>query len=300
MMGLSPMDADIIPCAICKTNDHVKQRQLLADGKVFECVNCGFVFFSPIPLGISPSASDHSVQTADEYTAGMLQGIKSQAVKKRFQQMAERRHQIYKQYLGRSNYRLLEVGCGTAELGPYYADLGVHYHGIDIDYRCVEAARRKKSIIVEKKDFFEFAEDKPFDVICFSQVLEHIVDPLRFVEKAYSQLTSDGVVHCDVPNQDGLGGVLSRLRINSDPLRWGVVQYPHHLFAYRKKTLLFLFSKWFNARVFSAVSSHPCWGQPRITTVGAVLAIYQAASKVLQMHNFAVLIGKKRAVPLPM
>jgi SAM-dependent methyltransferase len=209
--------------------------------------------------------------------------------------MALSRHLAYQRILGRSDYRLLEVGCGTADLGPHYAALGVQYGGIDRDARCVEAAQRKeRPLYVQQKDFFELTGDALADVICFSQVLEHIADPLRFVEKVYSHLTPGGVVHCDVPNQNGLASVLSRLRIHSSPLRWGAIEYPHHLLAYQQKTLRRLFSNWFEADAFGAVSSHPCWGQP-LAKLGGITSAYWAASKFLRMHNLVVLIGKRRA-----
>ena len=287
----------ILACAVCGSSDRLFAGRSLAGGHVFECSRCGFVFFSPIPSANSPSASAQSVQTDEDYTKGMLDDPASDAVRNRWRQMAVKRHAIYQRYLGRSRYRLLEIGCGTAELGPHFADLGVQYQGIDIDSRCVEVARQRSAALVERKDFLELDGDRRFDVVCFSQVLEHIVDPRRFVEKVYSQLVSDGVAHCDVPNHCGLASVLSRLRLNRDPLRWGGIQYPFHLFAYRKRSLLRLFSQWFDAKVVGATSSHPCWGQPRTQSSGAMHTAYWAACKVLRMPNLLVVIGKKRATP---
>jgi hypothetical protein len=89
--------------------------------------------------------------------------------------------------------------------------------------------------------------------------------------------------------------VLSRLRINRDPMRWGGIQYPFHLFAYRKRTLLRLFSERFDARVVGATSSHPCWGQPRTELYGAMHDAYWTACKMLRMPNLLVVIGRKKA-----
>jgi SAM-dependent methyltransferase len=281
-------------CPICGLSDPVREERPLADGKVLGCANCGLVFFSPMPGAASPRVSAHSVETGDGRAQSVPAAATSAAAMRRLRQMALGRHRAYQRMLGRSDYRLLEVGCGTADLGPCFAALGVRYHGIDRDDRCADTAPWKDpSIRVERQDFFELANDEPADVLCFSQVLEHIVDPLRFAEKVYAQLTPGGVVHCDVPNHDGLAGVLSRLRINPAPLRWGAIEYPRHLMAYRKKTLRRLFSKGFEARAFGAVSSHPCWGQP-LATSGSIAGAYWTACRLLQMHNLLVLIGKKR------
>ncbi len=251
-------------CPSCLAATGVSRRRLLAEGGCYECASCGMVFFFPIPKNASPSSGPHSVMTTEAYTEGMIAASKAGSATKRCHDMARRRPEQSSRMLGRPQYSLLEVGCGTADLGPHFLQLGVDYNGIDIDERCIAAAREKGlSSAVRCMDFFDLDSTNTFDVVSFSQVLEHMSSPRRFIEHVHQRIVAGGVVQGDVPNHAGLASVMSRLGVDMGATRWGAIEYPHHLFAYRRRPLARLLESCFEVNVFATISSDACWGQPR-------------------------------------
>lgn len=217
--------------------------------------------------------------TDASYTAGLLRGSSEKTLQ--YDSLAENRYRRYSALLGKAEFRLLEVGCGSCGMASMYNRLGVEYSGIDIDPRVVQYAKESGVSNVSQTDLFAMPERQNYDVICFSQVLEHIKAPKAFLEKVSSLLTADGIVHCDVPNHHSLPSLLYRLPIN--PKRWGAVEYPHHLYGYAKRSLQCLFSEAFSVRVFDVAVDDPVWGQAlepanRLALVSTLLTVLKAGS----------------------
>jgi SAM-dependent methyltransferase len=144
---------------------------------------------------------------------------------------------------------------------------------------------------VSRIDIFDLPDTVRYDAISFSQVLEHIKLPDHFLRKVYSLLVPNGIVHCDVPNHYSLPALLYRLPISS--ARYGAITYPHHLFAYSKKTLYTLFDKLFTVKVFDATVDDPTWGQA--ITDNNPLAKYSSFLKLLHAGSLLVAYGVKRS-----
>jgi SAM-dependent methyltransferase len=209
----------------------------------------------------------------------------------RYQRLAEGRYRHYSAALGRAEFRLLEIGCGSCGMAATYNRLGVEYWGIDIDPRVVSLARESGVLNVSRTDCFDVSETTKYDVICFSQVLEHIKNPEGFLSKVSSLLTPGGIVHCDVPNHHSLPSWLYRIPISAS--RWGAIAYPHHLFAYTRKSLSALFSRWFSVEVFDATVNDPIWGQ----AIGDRnrLARFSPVLRMLNAGSLLVAYGVKKA-----
>jgi SAM-dependent methyltransferase len=261
--------------------------KLQAPTNLHECGECGLVFCFPQPAVGSLSAGPQSVLTDEEYTKGMI-GAPTRA---RYVRLAEGRYEQYKVTLGRDRFRLLEIGCGLGSLGTTFQRLGVDYWGIDIDPRVINTAKDLGISNVSRIDIFDLPDTVRYDAISFSQVLEHIKLPDHFLRKVYSLLVPNGIVHCDVPNHYSLPALLYRLPISS--ARYGAITYPHHLFAYSKKTLYTLFDKLFTVKVFDATVDDPTWGQA--ITDNNPLAKYSSFLKLLHAGSLLVAYGVKRS-----
>ena len=206
--------------------------------------------------------------------------------------MAENRHSQYKNLLNKSQYSILEIGCGNGLLGHFFTQLGVKYVGIDLDNRVIEQAK-KHAIEVYCQDFFEFAPSHSstnFDVVVFSQVLEHIVSPVSFIDKVWHHLNSPGVLHCDVPNHYSLAGIINKMLPSKN--RFFGIQYPEHLFSYKTKTMKALLDPKFDVCIFGASSLHDTYGQAGSYT--AIEKAYFVVSRLLMCQNLLVAVGTKK------
>lgn len=192
--------------------------------------------------------------------------------------LAGNRTDIYAKHLGRPVGSLLEVGCGTGPLADGFENAGVRWSGIDIDGGNVAFARAQ-GVPVERCDFLDY--DGPrVDVVCASQVLEHVLQPRRFLERARELLTPGGLLHLDVPNHNGLTARVRKLPL---PIReYGFLQPPHHLVAYPPRSLrLALESTGFDVLLLEARSNGDAdLGQLRTGVPGVRRIALQAAGAV--------------------
>ncbi len=98
--------------------------------------------------------------------------------------------------------RVLDVGCGTGSVSRIIADTrGAQIIGIEPD-SCRAAAARARGLEVHEQLFTAaiLQELKPFDVIVFADVLEHVADPSSFLQLAHRALLPGGRVIASVPN----------------------------------------------------------------------------------------------------
>lgn len=104
---------------------------------------------------------------------------------------------------------VLDVGCSQGITDILIAREGFHVYGVDISeetiasantYRDAESPEVQARLKFETADFYQqdFGDQK-FDTIIMSEVLEHLVQPERFIEKSQSLLKDDGVFVITVP-----------------------------------------------------------------------------------------------------
>lgn len=159
--------------------------------------------------------------------------------------MLGRRRPIYREMFGLTPRKWLEIGPGSGAFGRAASDAGDYWRGIEIE---PAMASRMKSLglNVVHGDFTtmgrdalppEASDDGGYDAIYFTQVLEHVPYPRAFLESAFRVLKPGGILHVDVPNNDGLTAHIRRMRASDSG--FGEVTPPHHMIAYGKKALGF-------------------------------------------------------------
>lgn len=98
--------------------------------------------------------------------------------------------------------RLLDVGAGVGLLVELATERGAIASGVD---RAPAAGRvaRRHGIDVRTCELSEMPE-RAFDVVVMMHVLEHVHDPVSFVEEAAARLRAQGLLLINVPISDGL------------------------------------------------------------------------------------------------
>jgi SAM-dependent methyltransferase len=131
--------------------------------------------------------------------------------------------------------KILEIGCGE---GSFLSSLKNKYYnepvGLELNSHAVEKAT-KKGLTVHKEDLSIFSKrnHECFNVVCFFQVLEHIADPLSFLQNAVHVLKPGGRLILAVPNNESL--------LNKD-YENALNFPPHHMGLWTEKSLRFLSS----------------------------------------------------------
>ncbi|MBN2383735.1 methyltransferase domain-containing protein [bacterium] len=143
---------------------------------------------------------------------------------------------------------LLEIGCAGGHFLLQARQLGYSVHGIEISEYASEQARSRYGLDVLTGTLETTAmPEKSCDIIYLKDVLEHVRNPLTFLEECRRILKPDGLIVILVPSY--INSPIMRLYItiwNRSPrlraLIWSnrgkfLLDKPFHLFEFTEKTL---------------------------------------------------------------
>lgn len=99
-----------------------------------------------------------------------------------------------------SNKRILEVGCGSGAILKYLHDHGAVVTGIDLSREYLKYGKERYGLDLSNTNLFELPDNKEFDLIIYSDVLEHIIDPHKHLEKIKRLLKPNGLLYIKVPS----------------------------------------------------------------------------------------------------
>ncbi|ULA68720.1 MAG: SAM-dependent methyltransferase [Nitrospira sp.] len=97
---------------------------------------------------------------------------------------------------------LLDIGSGLGVFPYRMKEAGWDCTVIDPDARAVEHAETVVGVKAFRGDFLTIspAQVGTFDLVTFNKVLEHVVDPVRMLERATGFLKKDGWVYIELPD----------------------------------------------------------------------------------------------------
>jgi 2-polyprenyl-3-methyl-5-hydroxy-6-metoxy-1,4-benzoquinol methylase len=178
-------------CYICGNTDPIlwiKGVRTDKNLKVYECSNCGLRFLSSL---------DHiSLEYYKNYNAELKKDDANDTMET---VDTDRRIETYKEVF--RNRSILDVGCGK---GAFLEAL--LHQDITLDLAGVEPNQEiEKNIPNKIFSSFEELGDLKFDYITLFHVLEHISDPIPFLNDLQHNLSENGQIVIEVPNvQDAL------------------------------------------------------------------------------------------------
>lgn len=155
--------------------------------------------------------------------------------------------------------RFLEIGVGAGEMAAVAKEFLFDVTGIDIRPAYAEAVSKMLDVPIYATDFRDFESDRPFDVICLGDVIEHTTEPVRMLLKIVGLLSPNGVLWLSTPNFESAS---SRVLKYNDPL-WLACEHLNY-FCYR--SLRSILQSMGMTVVDYAVSAH-CAGAMEITAV---------------------------------
>lgn len=117
---------------------------------------------------------------------------------------------------------VLDIGCGSGKFLKMAGEVGMKATGLEFNLRLVEEDRKNKLdvLAMSAKELFENT-DRRFDVVTCFHVLEHVKEPLLFMNEMACLLKKGGVIFVAVPFRNSL---LNQM-FEENPMDWP----PHHL-----------------------------------------------------------------------
>lgn len=129
---------------------------------------------------------------------------------------------------------MLEIGFLSPDLLLAFREQGWQVYGLDLDAAAVaKAAAAGFAAHAGKLDAAAFPGTN-FDLIVASAVLEHVEQPVAFIQAIRDRLNPGGHVMLQLPNASSLNAFVSRL----SPHNWDMYAEPGHVFHYRRRHLV--------------------------------------------------------------
>jgi 2-polyprenyl-3-methyl-5-hydroxy-6-metoxy-1,4-benzoquinol methylase len=156
---------------------------------VLKCVYCGLVFVDPVQ-----DQDDLATHYDENYYAEWMDAQKEARLK----MWCRRLDKIEKHS---STGRLLDVGCATGPFLQLAQNNGWEVRGTEYStYAAKYAENHLKAEIFCGRLVDAHYEDSFFDVVTFWHVLEHVTDPMQYLQEAHRILKSSGLLVIAVPN----------------------------------------------------------------------------------------------------
>lgn len=186
------------PCFVCGQSK--ARLDFIKNGfKIFCCPHCGFKFVNPAPENTADIYSQ-------EYFCGAAQGFgyvnydKDKVAMKPFFEAALNALERYCPNRG----RLLDVGAATGFFVKLAKARRWEAIGLEISSYAVKAAAKNGVLVIqgtlETSDF----QPESFEVITLLDVIEHISDPTRMVERCARLLRPRGLLVINTPDASSL------------------------------------------------------------------------------------------------
>ena len=246
-------------CPACRGARLQLDTDRLDSFRVMRCRACGLVFTDPLQQGSHEEVgSNPSSVTDDDYYQNIVRNFRAQSVLA--DAKIERLLGFYADRFGIRPRNVLEFGCGTGQYASGWAKQGISWAGVEASPRMIEFCRARGCTVMDASEVSSLPS-VTFDLIYFSQVLEHVLDPRSFLQEVHRLLAHGGIVHLDVPNHASLASTLRKLNPRSSD--YGFIQPPHHLIAYTRQSLAAVTAATgFNTRFMEAVpNNHRVLGQ---------------------------------------
>lgn len=191
-----------------------------------ECENCGLIFTNPMPGMDIVSRGNRAYSILHKYrgTISQYRGGKDYAF------TLKRKAKTGK---------FLDIGCaegiflkGIEENSNWQAE------GLDIIEKAVEFANDVLKIKVHLGTLETFdARENYYDYVRMNNVIEHIQDPVLFLEKTNKIMKQGGTVYCSTPNGVQDGAVLK----TANKQGYDINLQENHFYYYPPKTLRKIF-----------------------------------------------------------
>lgn len=127
------------------------------------------------------------------------------------------------QILKKTPKSILDVGCRTGDFLLHFDD-AILREGVEISNYCTEIAN-KRGLKIYNKNLESINFNKKYDLVSAYNILEHLIDPLSFLDKLSSIINKNGLLVILIPTHESLREKL----LMKFHKKWRMYVPPEHL-----------------------------------------------------------------------
>lgn len=221
-------DLVTIDCVLCGSR---KFSTICSDdpSKLVRCNDCQLVFFNPLP---SQKYLDNYYSSESGYLPSIEENLRSFEKEPTlwFHTANWILYKIYQHMVEEKGQRLLDVGSAYGFFLIFAKQRGLDVLGLEVSSETSRYARQQGIKVLNETLATAELERNSFDIVTMNNVLEHTLNPVAELEKAFSILKPSGVIYVGTPNLDSL---VSRV----DGIKWKMKSWPNHLYYFTPETL---------------------------------------------------------------
>ena len=222
-----------LKCCICSTDKYDKFFKKINDFELVRCAGCGLVYLKDAEEKfdfIQAAQSQIKINSSQkvQYWSFPCFYDKYKPVFDGF--FTERLLRIKQICPGART--MFDVGCGYGLWMKFCAGQGIEVKGIDLSCEVVNYARGQLHLDAEIASLEDYRFDRQYDVMVMCDILEHLFEPNKQLEKIRNNLQRGGIIFIQVPNLLGF----------KIPLRHSF-SLPYHLWQFSLETISLLLKK---------------------------------------------------------
>lgn len=221
-------------CKFCHNNNVIYKKSINSpyypDQKyiLYECKHCLSRFFD---------IHQHDISINELYEK-LATTKKNLSVKFLKSQYWEDQKRIISQLLKTTPRSILDVGCRTGDFLMHFENTVIR-EGVEISNYCNEITN-KRGLRIYNENLEGINFNRKYDIVSAYNILEHLIDPLRFLDKLSSIVNKNGILVILIPSHESLiEKLLMRFRI-----KWHMYVPPEHLNFFSKRFLDSYLSKY--------------------------------------------------------
>ena len=229
-------------CPLCQNSSNFSLFEVINRYRIFECPSCGLQFSYPRRAMDYDQAYEGEMENLLEFApalyASYLNAQEEELERKKWERVP--RFNVLLPILSLiPKGKLLDVGCSAGNFLLIAKKFGFDVYGMDAGEKAVEIARKKYKLkVVKALTFDELPEDYrgPYKVITAFEVIEHLEEPMKFLNEIYSMLEEGGFVILSCPPYFKF----ENMALSYRKFKWWHNDYPpHHINRFKPWTLFY-------------------------------------------------------------
>jgi len=237
------------PCPICGQDEYINLEKFINRYEVCKCKICNSEYVNPVP---SIDALSYYYNKCENNKLFAKLNITRQMKDFRLDSRIDFIKKFVEKIISRKNegrINILEIGCNNGTLlsllNEFISSIGaqskIDLYGIDIDKNVIENTVDKSlNLHVLPAEQIEELNIK-FDMILHFELIEHLRDPVLFINSIYENLLDGGFVIFTTPNSLGLE--IKAIGYNKTRLLAHSIFPPMHLNAFSTQNILLFANK---------------------------------------------------------